>query len=109
VVVPEFKWGISKMEVVPNLNGLSNIVKNIHWVYYGSVDINGKNYRSYYSDITTLPPPASDSFVSYDNLTKEMVYGWLDSLANIGFARTFIYNNLQNMFNPPIISLPLPF
>jgi hypothetical protein len=109
VVVPEFRWSVSRMEVVPSLNGLSNIVKNIHWVYYGNVEINGKKYSSYYSDITTLPPPVGDSFLPYENLTPEIVYGWLDSMANVGFARSFIYKNLQNAFNPPIIILPLPF
>ena len=111
VVTPVFTWNISKMEVIPAFNGLSNTVKNVYWVYYGNVVINNKNYSSYYSDITALPPPPplGDSFISYEDLTKEIVEGWLNSLVNLTFVRGFIYNNIQNEFSPPVVSLPLPF
>ena len=99
------------MEVIPSFNGLANTVKNIYWVYYGNVVIDNKNYTSYYSDITALPPPPplGNSFVSYNDLTHEIVEGWLNSLVNLTFVRNFIYKNIQNEFNPPVVSLPLPF
>ena len=108
-VTPDFSWDIRKMEVVPSENGMTNIVKYIHWTYNATATINGVEYKTYYSDITTLPTPTNPSFVQYEDLTPEIVYGWLDEFVNFTFVNTFISNNLQNAFNPPILALPLPF
>ena len=110
VVTPVFSWSISKMEVIPSLNGLSNTVKNVHWAYYGNVVINNKNYSSYYSDVTVLPPPlVENTFILYKDLTRKKVEDWLNNLVNLSFVRQFIYNNLQYIIAPPVVSLPLPF
>jgi hypothetical protein len=107
-ITPTFVWDVRRMDVVPSLNGLNNVVKYIHWTYSTTVTINDNSYTAYYTDIATLLPPET-LFCPYNELTKETVCGWLDNTVNLPQMRKIVVSNLQGIFAPPILSLPLPF
>lgn len=66
-------WQVTKLDVVPLLNNLSNVVLNVHWkltlTYQGITDsIEG---------VYPLDPPSQETFVDYNNLTEEQVLDWI--------------------------------
>lgn len=65
----EFKWMISNLERNTSDGG----VFNVHWTCFGAdADITS----SVYSTISLNPDPLSSDFISYENLTEEIVLDW---------------------------------
>lgn len=66
-------WQVTKLDVVPLLDNLNNVVLNVHWkltlTYQGITDsIEG---------IYPLDPPNQEAFVDYNSLTEQQVLDWI--------------------------------
>lgn len=101
-----YTWSISKLDCAPSENGLTNIVKVIHWGLTG-VDENGISASM--SNSYPLPSPSPEAFTDYSTLTKETVIGWLESNLDVGYLKSILSNEIASQYNPPITSLPLPW
>jgi len=101
-----YTWSISKLDCAPSENGLTNIVKIIHWTLAG-VDENGVS--SSMSNSYPLSTPSPEGFADYSTLTQETVIGWLESGLDVGYIKTRLSNEISSQYNPPITSLPLPW
>ena len=101
-----YTWNISKLDCAPAENGLTNIVKVIHWGLVG-VDENGVSASMSNSYPLSIPSP--ESFTNYSTLTQETVIGWLESSLDVGYIKSRLSNEIASQYNPPITSLPLPW
>lgn len=101
-----YTWSISKLDCAPAENGLTNIVKVIHWGLTG-VDENGISASM--SNSYPFPSPSPEAFTDYSTLTKETVIGWLESNLDVGYLKSILSNEIASQYNPPITSLPLPW
>lgn len=101
-----YTWSISKLDCAPSENGLTNIVKIIHWTLTG-VDENG--ISSSMSNSYPLSTPSPEGFADYSTLTQETVIGWLESNLDVGYIKTRLSNEISSQYNPPITPLPLPW
>ena len=101
-----YTWSISKLDCAPSENGLTNIVKIIHWTLTG-VDENGVS--SSMSNSYPLSTPSPEGFADYSTLTQETVIGWLESSLDVGYIKTRLSNEISSQYNPPVTSLPLPW
>ena len=101
-----YTWNISKLDCAPAENGLTNIVKVIHWSLTG-VDESGvsASMRNSYP----LPSPSPEVFTDYSTLTEETVISWLESNLDVGYIKSKLANDIASQYNPPITSLPLPW
>ena len=101
-----YTWSISKLDCAPAENGLTNIVKVIHWGLVG-VDENGVSASM--SNSYPLSSPSPEAFADYSTLTKETVISWLESNLDVGYIKSRLSNEIASQYNPPITSLPLPW
>ena len=101
-----YTWSISKLDCAPAENGLTNIIKVIHWGLTG-VDENG--ISSSMSNSYPLSTPSPEGFADYSTLTQETVIGWLESNLDVGYIKSILSNEIASQYNPPITSLPLPW
>jgi len=101
-----YTWSISKLDCAPSENGLTNIVKVIHWGLTG-VDENGVSASM--SNSYPLPSPSPEAFTDYSTLTEETVIGWLESNLDVGYLQSRLANEIATQYNPPITPLPLPW
>jgi len=101
-----YTWGISRLECAPAENGLTNIVKIIHWIFAGK-DENGTSAAIGNSYPLSIPSP--ESFTDYSTLTEETVIGWLESSLDVGYLQTVLADEIASQYNPPITPLPLPW
>jgi len=101
-----YTWSISKLDCAPAENGLTNIVKVIHWGLTG-VDENGVSASM--SNSYPLSSPSPEAFADYSTLTQETVISWLESNLDVGYIKSRLSNEIASQYNPPITSLPLPW
>jgi hypothetical protein len=100
-----YQWVIKKMDVIPNFSGYSDYVFRVYWDYVGTNPDYITSKIENYNEFNFV----SDTYVDYNNLTEEEVTVWLESSNNIELLQSIIDNNIENIINPPIINLPLPW
>ena len=104
-----YNWVINQMDTKPQEDGLMDVVVVVHWTRTAEEFVGGEPINvSSYGTMGCGTPSATD-FTAYPDLTYEQVCGWLDA----GLDKTAIDLGLQqqidNIINPPIIVLPLPW
>lgn len=100
-----YTWTISSMETAPSEDGLTDVVKTIHWRYKG---VDGDYQAEVYSSFA-CPSPSSTDFTAYEDLTEADVIGWLEAGIDVDAMKENIDSQIENLKNPPIVSLPLPW
>ena len=53
--------------------------------------------------------PSDTDFTAYEDLTYEQVCAWLSSGLNVEAIDSNLEAQIENLKNPPIINLPLPW
>jgi hypothetical protein len=101
-----YTWDIFRLDCAPSENGLTNVVKTIHWILQAQ-DENGVS--SSINNSYPLPSPSPEEFSDYSTLTKETVIGWLESNLDVGYLKSRLANEIATQYNPPIVPLPLPW
>lgn len=100
-----YKWVISAMDTAPSEDGLTDVVKTVHWRYQAE---DGQYHGDIYGSMACATPSATD-FTAYPDLTEVVVIGWLEN----GLDKDALMENLdaqiENQKNPPIVNLPLPW
>ena len=103
----KYNWEITAMEVVLNQDGLSNVVSNIDWRLIATVD--GKPYRALHWAKQYVSAPDANTFTNYEELTKEQVVGWLESVLDVPQLKESLEEQISLQANPVTAILPPPF
>jgi hypothetical protein len=101
-----YTWDIFRLDCAPSENGLTNVVKTIHWILQAK---DGNEITASFNNSYPLPLPSPEEFTDYSTLTKETVIGWLESNLDVGYLHTYLANEIASKYNPPITPLPLPW
>ena len=100
-----YNWKILSMPSYASIDGQSDVVFTVNW-QCNAID-NGYQANTFGSVPVTYT--AGTPFTSYDQLTQEQVWGWV----NPSIDRPEIEANLQSMIdeqkNPPVVTPPLPW
>ena len=94
------------MNCAPSENGLTNVVKVINWRLTG-IDENGTSASM--SNSYPLPSPTPEGFTDYSTLAEETVISWLENNLDVGYLHTYLANEIESKYHPPITPLPLPW
>jgi len=109
-----FTWSIDRMGTLQEPQ--PNFVAEVRWRLIGVNSIGtstNENYEASIGDRTTLVATES-TFIPYDQLTEEVVIGWLHNtlgVDGVNSAKAKVQTYIDNMINPPTVSLdtPLPW
>ena len=100
-----YKWQISSLETAPVDGNLNDVVKIVHWRYQATDgDYQAETYSSY-----ACSEPSPNDFTAYPDLTEQDVIGWLESGLNVEAMQESLANQIEELKNPKIVSLPLPW
>ena len=103
------QWIISSMEIKPKENDLTDVVVVVNWRRSATTIADEKEYfTSVYGAMACQTPSATD-FTAYPDLTYEQVCGWLDAGLPVDEIDANLDVQLENLINPPVVTLPLPF
>ncbi len=99
------KWIISQLDAAPSLDTLTDVVKVVHYRYEGK---DGEYTAEVYGAMACATPSETD-FTAYEDLTYEQVCEWLVAGLNVEAMDLNLATQIENLKNPPIVNLPLPF
>jgi hypothetical protein len=104
-----YKWIINQMDTKPTEDGLTNVVVVVNWTRSAISIVDNKEYYSSVYGTMPCATPSSTDFTAYPDLTYEQVCGWLDAGLPVDEIDANLDVQLENLINPPVIVLPLPF
>jgi hypothetical protein len=101
-----YNWNIKLMDTIPLFDGYENFVTRVYWDYIG-VDDNGITSKvEGYTEWNVVNEP---NFILYSGITQEIVVGWLEEYNDTNNLQSIITKKIEDIINPPIINLPLPW
>lgn len=105
----QYDWHISRLDAKINQDEKSNVIYYVHWVLKGwddsEIDTNENPvYQKTIGGGCKLDAP-TDSFIEYDNLTKENVVSWLENKLDVDELKQEIANKINQQKNPTDVFL----
>lgn len=100
-----FNWVISQLDSIPSLDGMDKVISTIHWrANKAHEDFTADTYGA-----LAVDAPHEASFTPYDEVTKEMVEGWLTDSLDTEAIEANLDAQIENFLNPKIVAYPLPW
>lgn len=100
-----FKWNVNPMDCVIDEDGLTNVVQTVHWRLTGT-DENGVSSDVYGAQ--SFPKPEAEGYIPFEDLTEEIVAGWLESVLDVPAMEAQIEAAINLINNPVMVQLSLP-
>lgn len=108
-----YAWSFPSLDVTYNevdpVSGdpVQNVVTAVHWVYTATEG----NFTASVYNVATLPPPGVP-FVAYDDLTPEIVQGWVEGVLGpdqMAAMNASLADQIAAQENPTSGSMPPPW
>jgi hypothetical protein len=102
-----YNWTISALDCKVKEGTLENVVNVVHWRLSASND----NFTAETYSATAMPSPSGDNFTTYNDLTKEQVVQWLETILDLELIeiKNRLIDNLFLLENPIQVTPQLPF
>jgi hypothetical protein len=100
-----FNWVISKLDSIPSFDGMDKVISLIYWRAQ-------KKEGEFVADkwgALSVDAPHEASFTPYDEVTKEMVEGWLEAGLDTEAIEANLDAQIENFLNPPLVAYALPW
>ena len=100
-----FTWVISQLDSIPSIDGMEKVISTIHYrAQKQDADFTADTYGA-----ISLEAPHEASFTPYDQVTKEMVDGWLESSLDLEAIEANLDAQIENFISPKIVAYTLPW
>lgn len=99
-----FEWVTNPLDCVIDDDGLSNVVQTVHWRLIGT-DENGVSSSVY--GAASFPKPEAEGYIPFEDLTEEIVVGWLESVLDVESLEKQISDNIYLINNPIMVQLSI--
>ena len=105
-----FSWVISQLDSIPSIDGMDKVISVIHYRAQKTHQVDGTDvFTADTYGALSVGTPHEASFTPYDEVTKEMVEGWLTAGLDCEAIEANLDAQIQNFLNPPIVAYPLPW
>jgi hypothetical protein len=105
----KYKWVINALDCVPKEGQMIDVVSIVHWVRIADTFLGAEPLQVYIYGTMSCPSPSETDFTAYPDLTYVQICNWLDAGLNVAELDANLDSQIENIINPPIINLPLPF
>ena len=105
----EYKWQINALDCIPKEGQMIDVVSIVHWSRLAEQYIGAEPIQVSVYGTMSCPSPSETDFTAYPDLTFEQICTWLDAGLNVSELDANLDSQIENIINPPIITLPLPW
>jgi hypothetical protein len=100
-----FDFVISQLDSIPSLDGMDKVISTIHW----RAQKQSEGFTADTYGALSVDAPHEASFTPYDEVTKEMVEGWLTASLDCEAIEANLDAQIENFLNPPLVAYALPW
>lgn len=104
-----YNWVVSAMDTAPSEEGLTDVVKTVHWRKSATETVSDKTYTAEVYGTMACETPSATDFTAYPDLTQAQVEGWLEAGLDVAALEAGLATQIQNQITPQIVNLPLPW
>jgi len=112
-----YNWNFNPLESYPTASGETDVVFMVHWQLYATKgpytgSFTGSYTASSIGTQTVGPLQSGSAFIPFNELTKDIVYGWVtSSMASGSVDRLYasLEQQIENQINPPILIQQAPW
>ena len=111
-----YNWNFNPLTCYTHQDGYDDVVMTVHWQFIGtsgSIDGSGSQYTAQSIGTQTFTfDPTTGSFVPYNDLTKEIVQGWVEGAMGtdrIAQLSQSIAQQIEDKITPKIVNLSPPW
>jgi len=100
-----YSWTFPYFDVAPSEDGLTNVIKTIHWRY--RLDKDG-----FFSEIfgaTGVDDPNVSSFIPYNQITELWAIQMVSLKTDVTQLQEALLQDIANQQNPPVVQMTPPF
>lgn len=94
-----YSWRINALDAKIHENDLDNVIYTVHWSFIGQDDSEEPVSASSIGTLRVQYNP-ENPFISYDDLTKEDVVGWLESGLDVDSMKENLDKQIELKKNP---------
>ena len=94
-----YNWKINQLDAKIHEGGLDNVIYIIHWSYLATDDSEEPIIVST-SGAVGVQYNEGDPFIPYDELTKEIVVGWLENDLDVDALKLILDKQIELKKNP---------
>lgn len=99
-----FTWSEPILDLKLDHTELEKVIINIHW-RYSAIDDDGVTAETY--GCKSVPSPNPEAFTTYEEVTMEMVSGWLESMMDMEAIQSNLEAQINLKKNPISMTAPL--
>jgi len=100
-----FKWSFPQFDVIKSEDGLTDVVKTIHWIY-AAVD---GAYTASACGTVGLGAPNPADFIPYNQLTEAWAISVCSASLDVPSMNVSLAANIADQIDPPITPMSPPF
>jgi len=112
-----YNWNFNPLESYPTASGETDVVFMVHWQLYATKgpytgSFTGSYTASSIGTQTVGPLQSGSVFTPFNELTKDIVFGWVtSSMASGSVDRLYasLEQQIENQINPPILIQQAPW
>jgi hypothetical protein len=99
-----FTWSEPVLDLKLNDEQLEKVITNIHW-RYSAADEDGVTAETY--GCQSVPAPNPEAFTAYEEVTMEIVTGWLESMMDMEAMQARLEAEIELKKNPISMTVSL--
>lgn len=100
-----YTWTFPQLEVAPSEDGLTDVVKVIHWRLDAMDGV--YNAGSYGTVALSAPDPAS--YTPYADITEQWAIDAMSNNIDVAAMKASMDGEIAKKKNPPTVPMPAPF
>ena len=104
-----YKWQINELSCIPKEGQMIDVVSIVHWSRIADTFFGAEPLQVFVYGTMSCASPSETDFTAYPDLTYDQICSWLDAGLNVAELDANLDSQIENIINPPIITLPLPF
>ncbi len=104
-----YNWNFNPLTCYTHQDGYQDVVMTVHWQFIGT---SGSRYTSQVIGTESFAFNPTGSFTPFDQLTKEIVQGWVETKMGperINQLSSLIAQAIEDQITPKIVDLSPPW
>lgn len=111
-IIYSWIWETGSLGCIPEIEGKQDYVVIVNWRIRGTYNPTGEPNSAISVDNygqQTLQVVEGSEFIPFDELTPEIVIGWLEPLIDVPAIEASIAAQIESIVNPPIVYPSVPW